>query len=68
MVKTQNSNFDAEWRDGNDSEMRCKSLASTNPGMDGCLLRRPVAWVMADLFLIPAFLWLYKHLKKEQVR
>ena len=24
----------------------------------------PVAWVMADLFLIPAFLWLYKHLKK----
>lgn len=28
----------------------------------------PVAWVMADLFLIPAFLWLYKHLKKEQVR
>lgn len=28
----------------------------------------PVAWVMADLFLIPAFLWLYKHLKKDQVR
>ena len=28
----------------------------------------PVAWGMADLFLIPAFLWLYKHLKKEQVR
>ena len=28
----------------------------------------PVASVMADLFLIPAFLWLYKHLKKEQVR
>ena len=28
----------------------------------------PVAWVMADLFLIPAFLWLYKHLKKEQAR
>ena len=28
----------------------------------------PVAWIMADLFLIPAFLWLYKHLKKEQVR
>lgn len=28
----------------------------------------PLAWVMADLFLIPAFLWLYKHLKKEQVR
>ena len=25
----------------------------------------PVAWVLADLFLIPAFLWLYKHLKKE---
>ena len=28
----------------------------------------PVAWVLADFFLIPAFLWLYKHLKKEQVR
>ena len=28
----------------------------------------PVAWIMADFFLIPAFLWLYKHLKKEQVR
>ena len=28
----------------------------------------PVAWVMADLFLIPAFLWLYKHRKKVQVR
>lgn len=28
----------------------------------------PVAWVMADLFLIPAFLWLYTHLKKEQAR
>lgn len=68
MVKTQSSNFDAEWRDGNDSEMRCESLAGASPGMDGSLLRRPVAWVMADLFLIPAFLWLYKHLKKEQVR
>ncbi len=26
MVKTQSSNFDAEWRNGNDSEMRCESL------------------------------------------
>ena len=25
----------------------------------------PVAWVMADLFLIPAFVWLYKHLGKK---
>ena len=41
MVKTQSSNFDAEWRDGNDSEMRCESLAGACPGMDGCLLRRP---------------------------
>lgn len=70
MVKTQSSNFDAEWRNGNDSEMRCESLAGASPGVDGSLLRRPcsVAWVMADIFLIPAFLWLYKHLKKEQVR
>ena len=41
MVKTQSSNLDAEWRDGNDSEMRCESLVSANPGLDGCLLRRP---------------------------
>ena len=41
MVKTQSSKSDAEWRNGNDSEMRCKALASTNTGMDGCLLRRP---------------------------
>ena len=41
MVKTQSSNFDAEWRNGNDSEMRCESLAGTSPGMDGSLLRRP---------------------------
>lgn len=33
MVKTQSSNFDAEWRDGNDSEMRCESLAGASPGM-----------------------------------
>jgi putative MATE family efflux protein len=25
----------------------------------------PVAWCMADLFLIPAFAWLYHHLKKR---
>ena len=41
MVKTQSSNFDAEWRNGNDSEMRCESLAGACPGVDGCLLRRP---------------------------
>ena len=41
MVKTQSSNFDAEWRDGNDCEMRRESLAGTCPGVDGCLLRRP---------------------------
>ena len=41
MVKTQSSNFDAEWRNGNDCEMRRESLAGTCPGVDGCLLRRP---------------------------
>ena len=41
MVKTQSSNFDAEWRNGNDSEMRRESLAGTSPGVDGSLLRRP---------------------------
>lgn len=41
MVKTQSSNFDAEWRNGNDSEMRRESLAGACPGVDGCLLRRP---------------------------
>lgn len=41
MVKTQSSNFDAEWRNGNDSEMRCESLAGTSPGVDGSLPRRP---------------------------
>lgn len=41
MVKTQSSNFDAEWRNGNDSEMRCESLAGASPGVDGSLLRRP---------------------------
>ena len=25
----------------------------------------PVAWVMADLFLLPAFWWLFRHLKKR---
>lgn len=29
----------------------------------GVCLGDPVAWVFADLFLIPAFLWLYHHLK-----
>ena len=41
MVKTQSSNFDAEWRYGNDSEMWRESLAGTSPGVDRCLLRRP---------------------------
>ena len=41
MVKTQSSNFDAEWRNGNDSEMWRESLVSASPGMDGSLLRRP---------------------------
>lgn len=68
MVKTQSSNFDAEWRNGNDCEMRCESLAGTSPGMDGCLLRRPCSVGHGRSLLIPAFLWLYKHLKKEQVR
>ena len=41
MVKTQSSNFNAEWRNGNDSEMWRESLAGASPGVDGCLLRRP---------------------------
>lgn len=41
MVKTQSSNFDAEWRNGNDSEMRRESLVSASPGVDRSLLRRP---------------------------
>lgn len=41
MVKTQSSNFDAEWRNGNDCEMRRESQAGTCPGVDGSLLRRP---------------------------
>lgn len=41
MVKTQSSNLDDEWRNGNDSEMRRESLAGTCPGVDGSLLRQP---------------------------
>lgn len=41
MVKTQSSNLDDEWRNGNDSEMRRESLAGTSPGVDGSLLRQP---------------------------
>ena len=41
MVKTQSSNFDAEWRNGNDSEMWRESLAGASPGVDASLLRRP---------------------------
>ena len=33
----------------------------------GVCLGDPVAWVFADLFLIPAFLWLYHHIKKTTV-
>ena len=29
MVKTQSSNFDAEWRNGNDSEMWRESASAT---------------------------------------
>ena len=28
----------------------------------------PVAWIMADIFLIPAFIWLYGHLKRKMVQ
>ncbi len=28
----------------------------------------PTAWVMADLFLIPAFLWLYHHLRRKYAK
>jgi Na+-driven multidrug efflux pump len=28
----------------------------------------PVAWIMADMFLIPAFIWLYGHLKRKQIQ
>ena len=49
MVKTQSSNFDAEWRDGNDSEMRCESLAGACPDVDGCLLRRSCGMLVITL-------------------
>ena len=32
----------------------------------GVCLGDPVAWVFADLFLLPAFLWLYHHIKKTK--
>ena len=41
MVKTQSSNFDAEWRNGNDSEMWRESLVGASHGVDRSLLRRP---------------------------
>lgn len=68
MVKTQSSNFDAEWRDG--MIARCGVSLWLVPALawTGVCFGDPVAWIMADLFLIPTFLWLYKHLKKEQVR
>ncbi len=28
----------------------------------------PVAWIMADLFLVPAFWWLYRHISREMQR
>ena len=31
----------------------------------GVCLGDPVAWIMADLFLIPAFLWVQQRLKKQ---
>lgn len=48
MVKTQSSNFDAEWRYGNDSEMWRESLAGTCPGVDGSLLRRPCSVISSS--------------------
>ncbi len=33
MVKTQSSNFYAEWRNGNDSEMWRESLVGASPGV-----------------------------------
>lgn len=32
----------------------------------GVCLGDPVAWIFDDLFLIPAFLWLYHHLKRTE--
>lgn len=34
----------------------------------GVCLGDPIAWVMADIFLIPAFYMLYKHLKKTIIQ
>ncbi len=34
----------------------------------GVCLGDPVAWIMADIFLIPAFYMLYKHLKKTIIQ
>ena len=69
MVKTQSSNFDAEC---GVMEMiaRCGVSLWLVPALawTGVCFGDPVAWVLADLFLIPAFLWLNKHLKKEQAR
>lgn len=28
----------------------------------------PTAWIMADIFLVPAFIWLFKHLKNKEKR
>ncbi len=36
-------------------------------GFIGVCYGDPVAWIMADLFLIPAMWWLYRHLKKKIV-
>ena len=48
------------------SNVSAQEISRTQDTNAGEVIRRvPVAWVMADLFLIPAFLWLYKHLKKE---
>ncbi len=32
---------------------------------NGMCFGDPVAWIMADIFLIPAFIWLYRHLGKK---
>lgn len=36
-------------------------------GFLGVCYGDPMAWVFADIFLVPAFLLLYRHLKKKAV-
>ena len=55
-----NGDVDSIEHDTWQSEETCVSCA-----WYGVCYGDPVAWVMADLFLIPAFVWLYKHLGKK---